>query len=72
MDLARLSGVGPRKLQGLHDLGIDDLYGLLTHYPRRYVDRSREARVADLAPGEEALVIGSVTSVSSRPVPEER
>jgi len=49
-------------------LGVDDLYGLLTHYPRRYVDRTREARVADLAPGEEALVIGSVTSVSSRRV----
>jgi ATP-dependent DNA helicase RecG len=68
MDVARLSGVGPKKLEGLHRLGIEDLYGLLTHYPRRYVDRTREAQVAGLTPGEEALVIGRVSSVSSRRV----
>ena len=62
------SGVGPKKLEGLQSLGIDDLYDLLTHYPRRYVDRTREARIAELAPGEEALVLGRVSSVSSRRV----
>jgi ATP-dependent DNA helicase RecG len=68
MDVGRLSGVGPKKLQGLHSLGVHDLYGLLTHYPRRYVDRTKEARVSDLVPGDEALVIGRVSSVSSRRV----
>lgn len=68
MDLGRLSGVGPKKLTGLHSLGLHDLYGLLTHYPRRYVDRTKEARVSDLVPGDEALVIGRVSSVSSRRV----
>ena len=68
MDVARLSGVGPKKLEGLHSVGVDDLYGLLTYYPRRYVDRTKEARVSDLTPGEEALVIGRVASVSSRRV----
>ncbi len=68
MDVARLSGVGPKKLDGLHSLGVHDLYGLLTHYPRRYVDRTKEARIADLAPGEEVMVIGRVASVSSRRV----
>lgn len=68
MDVARLSGVGPKKLQGLHSLGIHDLYGLLTHYPRRYVDRTKEARVVDLVPGDEAMVIGRVASVTSRRV----
>ena len=68
MDVARLHGVGPKKLDGLHSLGIDDLYGLLTHYPRRYVDRTNEARIAELTPGEEAMVIGKVSTVSSRRV----
>jgi ATP-dependent DNA helicase RecG len=68
MDVARLHGVGPKKLQGLHSLGIHDLYGLLTHYPRRYVDRTKEARIVELTPGEEAMVIGRVSSVSSRRV----
>ena len=68
MQLERLKGVGPKKLEGLAKLGIHDLYGLLTHYPRRYVDRTREARVGDLVPGDEAMVIGQVSSVASRRV----
>ncbi len=68
MDVRALKGVGPKKLQGLHSLGIDDLHALLTYYPRRYVDRTREARVCDLVPGDEAMVIGAVSSVSSRRV----
>ena len=61
MDVGALKGVGPKKLQGLHSLGIDDLHALLTYYPRRYVDRTREARVSDLVPGDEAMVIGAVS-----------
>jgi ATP-dependent DNA helicase RecG len=66
MSVERLSGVGPKKLDGLRTLGIGSLYDLLTHYPRRYLDRTREARIADVAAGEEALVLGRVASVSSR------
>ncbi len=62
----RLAGVGPKKLSGLHSLGIEDLDQLLAHYPRRYIDRSKESRIAQLVPGEEALVLGRVSSVSSR------
>ena len=32
---------------------------LVTTYPRRWVDRTNEARIADLVPGEEALVLVS-------------
>lgn len=66
MDVARLSGVGPKKLRGLHTLGIHSLRALLTHYPRRYVDRSKEANISELAIGEELLVLGRVRSVSAR------
>jgi ATP-dependent DNA helicase RecG len=65
MPVERLSGVGPKKLEGLHALGIASLLDLLTHYPRRYVDRTREARIADLHPGEEVLVLGRVHQVTS-------
>ena len=30
---------------------------LLTTYPRRWVDRTNEARISDLVPGQEALVL---------------
>ena len=68
MGVDRLSGVGPRKLASLAEMEIDSLLDLLTHYPRRYVDRTREARIVDLTEGEEALVLGRVASVSSRRV----
>ncbi len=64
----RLSGVGPKKLDGLHKLGIDSLLDLLTHYPRRYLDRTNQAKVRDLRPGEEGMVLATVRSISSRRV----
>ena len=70
MPVDRLAGVGPKKLTGLRGIGITSLYDLLTHYPRRYVDRTREARIVDLVAGEEALVLGQVRSVSSAPGPQ--
>ena len=39
---------------------------LLTTYPRRWVDRTNEARLADLVPGTEALVLVEVRSAHKR------
>ncbi|HET9611853.1 MAG TPA: ATP-dependent DNA helicase RecG [Acidimicrobiales bacterium] len=64
--VTRLTGVGPRKVEGLASLGIENLLDLLTYYPRRYVDRTREARIRDLAVGEEAMVIVTVQRTTSR------
>ncbi|UJF14937.1 ATP-dependent DNA helicase RecG [Jeotgalibaca sp. MA1X17-3] len=33
-----LPGVGPKRLEALHTLGIDTVYDLLTHFPFRYED----------------------------------
>lgn len=68
MGLEVLSGVGARKLDGLRTFGIESLGDLLTYYPRRYVDRTREARIADVGEGDDALVLGRVASVSARRV----
>src|SRR6476620_7310608 len=64
--VGRLKGVGERKLESLHSVGVDTVLDLLTTYPRRWVDRTNEARVADLEPGREALVIVTVGSVAKR------
>ncbi len=64
--LTRLKGVGDKKLEALNSLGIHNVYDLLTTYPRRWVDRTNEARVSDLTPGQEALVLVSVRSVHKR------
>ena len=63
-----LTGVGPKKLASLHAVGIDTVLDVLMHYPRRYLDRTHEARIADLAPGETAMVLGTVRRCDSRRV----
>ncbi|MEM9033262.1 MAG: ATP-dependent DNA helicase RecG [Actinomycetota bacterium] len=64
--VARLKGVGPEREKGLAELGITTVLDLLWHYPRRWVDRGKEASVADLYPGEQALVIATVRRSESR------
>jgi ATP-dependent DNA helicase RecG len=66
MPVTRLKGVGERKAEGLAVVDVRSLLDLLTYYPRRYVDRTNEARVRDLVVGEEALVLVTVQRVSSR------
>ena len=66
IDVVRLKGVGEKKRASLAAIGVTNLLDLLTTYPRRWVDRTNEARLADLVPGEEALVLVTVRSVSKR------
>src|SRR6516162_2546256 len=61
-----LAGVGQKRSDALRALGLDTALDLLTHYPRRYIDRTREARIQDLSDGEEAMVLGRVQRVDSR------
>ncbi len=66
IDVGRLKGVGDKKRVSLASIGVDNLLDLVTFYPRRWVDRSNEARIADLVAGEEALVLATVRSVTKR------
>ncbi len=50
--VAELKGVGEKKAEGLEIMGIRTVLDLITHYPRRWVDRSSEARIADLLPDD--------------------
>ena len=50
-------GIGPGIAQKLKSLGIETVRNLLYHHPRRHVPL---ARIADLVPGEEAAVVGTV------------
>jgi ATP-dependent DNA helicase RecG len=58
-EVGELRGVGERKRAALKAFGIETVLDLLMTYPRRWVDRTNEARVADLRPGTEALVLAS-------------
>ncbi len=62
-----LKGAGPRKAEALGRLGIRTLSDLLTHYPRRHVDRSQLTFVRDLAAGQSATSLVEVVEVSVQP-----
>lgn len=61
-----LRGVGERKVAALESMGIRTVLDLLSTYPRRWVDRTNEARISDLVPDREALVLVTVRSVQAR------
>lgn len=59
----RLKRVGPRVAERLGKLGVRTLQDLLFHLPHRYQDRTRLVRIAELRPGDEALVEGEIQEV---------
>ena len=67
LPVTRLEGLGPKRAVALSDaFGISSILDLVTHYPRRYVDRTNEARIRDLQLGEEAMVLVSVRRINAR------
>lgn len=58
--VSRLKGVGEKKTKALSEIGIETVFDILTYYPRRYVDRTRQVALSELAVGEEALVLARV------------
>ncbi|HYH28701.1 MAG TPA: ATP-dependent DNA helicase RecG [Actinomycetota bacterium] len=58
------SGWAKRSLPALRDgLGIRTVADLIHHYPRRYIDRSKVAKIGDLRINQEATFIATVRDV---------
>ncbi len=68
MSVEKLNGVGPSKAKALAAVGVKSVLDLLTYYPRRYVDRTKQASISDLEDGIEAMVMATVTNVFSKKV----
>jgi ATP-dependent DNA helicase RecG len=64
--VSKIERISAKKLAGLSDLGIESILDLLTHYPRRYLDRTNQVAIRDLAIGEEALVLATVKRSDAR------
>ena len=63
LSLTRLKGIGSKKETSLRSIGIETVLDILTHYPRRYIDRTREAKIGSLQVGEEGMVLVEVLDV---------
>jgi ATP-dependent DNA helicase RecG len=66
LPVTKIRRVGPKNAEALAEIGIQTVYDLVTHYPRRYVDRTRQAGIAELSVGDEATVLATVRRVTSR------
>ena len=66
--LTVLQGVGPKHAQTLAELGMSTLGDMLYYFPRRYEDYSQLKPIKSLWYGEQVTVIGTVTSVHTRPI----
>jgi ATP-dependent DNA helicase RecG len=60
LPVSRLDHLPPGKAKALEALEVTTVFDLLTLYPRRHIDRTRQVDVADLAVGDEAVVLAEV------------
>ncbi len=61
-----LEAVTPKKAEALAVMEITTVLDLLTHYPRRYLDRTRQVAIRDMRVGDEAMVLATVKRVQTR------
>jgi ATP-dependent DNA helicase RecG len=66
--VARLRALedNPKKTGALAEMGITSVLDLLTHYPRRYLDRTQQSEIGALHPGDEAMVMATVKRAQTR------
>jgi ATP-dependent DNA helicase RecG len=62
----KLKGVGPKYQDALAVMGIESVLDLVTHYPRRYIDRTNQVAIADLQDGAQAMVLATVRKSAGR------
>ncbi|HUC15595.1 MAG TPA: ATP-dependent DNA helicase RecG, partial [Acidimicrobiales bacterium] len=56
-----------RRAEALEQMGILSVLDLLTHYPRRYLDRTSQVPISELKEGDDATVIAVIRKVQRRP-----
>ncbi len=64
--MTTIKSIGPKKTAALKKMDILSVLDLLTHYPRRYIDRTNEATIAGLDFGEEGVILARVKSCELR------
>lgn len=66
--VTKVSGLSGKRGAALQKGGVESVADLLLHVPRRYVDRSTQIELSNVAIGEEVTVIVTVQKVSVRRV----
>jgi ATP-dependent DNA helicase RecG len=65
LSVTELKGVGPERAKALAGIDISSVFDLLTHYPRRYLDKTKQSSIREAGVGETLWVFGKVASSST-------
>jgi ATP-dependent DNA helicase RecG len=66
--VSRVKNLSGKRASSLNAADIESVTDLLFHVPRRYIDRSTIAAIADAPLGEEVTIVGTVQSIDVRRV----
>ncbi len=67
LSVTELRGLGPERARALAQIEITSILDLLTHYPRRYLDKTRQTSIRDARVDDSVWVFGRVVSSSTVP-----
>ena len=59
--------MGPERAKTLEKIDIETVLDVVTHYPRRYLDKTKQSSIRDLRVDESSWVYGRVVSATSIP-----
>lgn len=65
-DLVTVKGLSAAFVDKCAKAGIETVDSLLSHYPRRYIDRTKQVAIGELIPGDEATFYATIQAISSR------
>ncbi len=66
LPVENVKGLAGTRGKALHKAGVTSVAHLLLQTPRKYVDRSKQVSLADIALGEEVTIIGTVGTVRTK------
>jgi len=64
--LSTLPRVGAQTEAAFLELGVESLWDLITYFPRRHIDRTNLVAIAEAVPGQDAVLSGTLRSVTTR------
>ncbi len=67
LPVTELKGVGPERAKALAQIDVRSILDLITHYPRRYIDKTKQSSIRDLRVDESSWVFGRVVSSATVP-----
>ncbi len=67
-DISVIRGVGPKRVEAFHHLGIRRMIDLVTHVPRRYEDRRVLTPIGALHYNQTAIILGRLEEITSRQI----